>query len=115
MELLNKEERTFGMLCHLAALAGFVIPFGNIIGPLVVWLLKRESSPFINEQGKEALNFQISYMIYIIISIILCLLLVGFILLFVIGIAELILVIIAAVKANEGVSYRYPLTIRFIK
>ena len=81
----------------------------------MVWLLKRDSSPFVDEQGKEALNFQISFLIYIIISIILCVLLIGFVLLIALGIAELILVIMAALKANEGVSYRYPLTIRFIK
>lgn len=115
MQTVSKEERTYGMLCHLAALAGYVIPLGTILGPLVVWLLKRDSSPFVDEQGKEALNFQISCMIYILISIILCLILVGFVLLIAIGIAELILVIMAAVKANEGVSFRYPLTIRFIK
>ena len=115
MQTVSKEERTFGMLCHLAALAGYVIPLGTILGPLVVWLLKRDSSPFVDEQGKEALNFQISFLIYIIISIILCVLLIGFVLLIALGIAELILVIMAALKANEGVSYRYPLTIRFIK
>lgn len=115
MHTLSKEERTFGMLCHLAALAGYVIPLGTILGPLVVWLLKRESSPFVDDQGKEALNFQISFLIYIIISVILCLLLIGFLLLIALGIVGLILVIMAAIKAYEGESYRYPLTIRFIK
>lgn len=115
METVDKEARTYGMLCHLAALIGYVIPLGTIIGPLVVWLLKKESSEFVNDQGKEALNFQISCMIYIIVSAILCLILIGVVLLIAIGIFHLIMVIVASVKANDGVRYRYPLTIRFIK
>ena len=57
---IPKDVRTMAMLCHLLALAGYVIPFGNIIGPLVMWLVKKEDHPFIDEQGKEALNFQIT-------------------------------------------------------
>src|SRR4030095_4613838 len=110
-----KDERTWGMLAHLSALAGYVIPFGNIVGPLVIWLLKKDQSSFVDDQGKEALNFQISLNIYFIISGILILLLVGIPLLIVLPIFGLIMIIIAAIKANEGVPYRYPLTIRLIK
>ncbi len=108
------EERTFGMLCHLSAFATFVVPFGNILGPLVVWLVKREGSRFVDEQGKEALNFQISITIYAIVSALLVLVLVGIVFLIALAIFWLVSVIVASVRANEGRPYRYPLTIRFL-
>jgi uncharacterized Tic20 family protein len=104
------------MLCHLTALAGFIgIPFGHILGPLVVWLLKKNDYPSVDEQGKESLNFQISLSIYGIISALLIFVMVGIFLLIVLILADLILVIVASVKTSNGESYRYPLTIRFIK
>ena len=115
MNAIDKEARTFGMLCHLSALAGYFIPFGNILGPLVFWLLKKDQHPFVDDQGKESLNFQISCFLYLIISAILIVIFVGIVLMIAIGIFELIFIIIATVKANEGVAFRYPLTIRFIK
>jgi uncharacterized Tic20 family protein len=111
-----KQARLWGMLCHLAALAGFVgVPFGNIIGPLIIWLIKRQEIPFVDEQGKESLNFQISLTIYSIVAALLIFVVVGIFLLFAIIIFGLIMVIIASVKTNNGESYRYPLTIRIIK
>lgn len=111
-----KQARLWGMLCHLSALAGFVgIPFGNIIGPLIIWLIKRQEIPFVDEQGKEALNFQISLTIYSIISLLLIMVVVGIFLLIAIVIFGLVMVIIASVRANNGESYRYPLTIRIIR
>ncbi|MDY6852424.1 MAG: DUF4870 domain-containing protein [Thermodesulfobacteriota bacterium] len=104
------------MLCHLSALAGFIgIPFGNIIGPLIIWLIKKNDFPFVNEQGKEALNFQISLTIYGIIAALLIFVVIGIFLLIGLGIFGLIMVIIASIKANQGESYRYPITIRIIK
>jgi uncharacterized Tic20 family protein len=112
----NREARNWGMLCHLTALAGFIgIPFGHILGPLVVWLLKKNDYPSVDEQGKESLNFQISLSIYGIISALLIFVMVGIFLLIVLILADLILVIVASVKTSNGESYRYPLTIRFIK
>jgi hypothetical protein len=111
---LSSEERNWGMFCHLSALAGFIIPFGNIIGPLIIWLVKRDQFPFVNDQGKESLNFQISILIYIAVSAVLALLLIGFLLMAAVGVFCLIMVIMASIKANEGVAYRYPLCIRFI-
>ena len=110
----TKDERTWAMLCHLSTLAGFIIPFGNIIGPLVLWLIKKDEFPLVNDQGKEAVNFQISMTIYIIASIILIFLLVGIPLLIGLGLFDLIVTVIAAIKANEGARYRYPLCIRFV-
>ncbi len=114
-EAENKQANTWGMLCHLLAFCGFVIPFGNIIGPLIIWLTKKDAFPFVNEQGKESLNFQISMTIYAIIAWLLCFILIGIPLLIAIAISQIILVIIASIKANDGVSYHYPISIKFIK
>ncbi|MFA5007918.1 MAG: DUF4870 domain-containing protein [Candidatus Omnitrophota bacterium] len=111
-----KDERMWAMLCHLTGLASFIgVPLGNVIAPLVIWLIKKEEFPFVAEQGKESLNFQISMTIYAIVSGILCMVFIGFILLAAIAITDLILVINAAVKANKGEGYKYPLAIKFIK
>ena len=115
MQTLSQQERTWGMVCHLAALAGYIIPFGNVVGPLAIWLLKKDQFWFVNDQGKEALNFQISFTIYAIGAGIAIIVLIGIVLLPLIAVLGLVLIIVAAVKANEGVAYRYPLTIRFIK
>jgi hypothetical protein len=114
-ETTSKDERTWAMLCHLSALAGYIIPFGHIIGPLFVWLIKKDELPLVADQGKESLNFQISMTLYAIIPVILVIILIGIFLLIALAIVDLILIIVAAIKANEGVQYRYPLTIRFIK
>jgi len=112
---LKQEEKTFGMLCHLAALGMFVFPFGNVLGPLIVWLVKKDSSSFVDDQGKEALNFQISMSIYAIGASILMLVFIGFLLLPAVGIFNIVMIILASIRANNGESYRYPLCIRFIK
>lgn len=103
------------MACHLAALAGYIIPFGWIIGPLVVWLIKREESAYVDYHGKEALNFQISVLIYGIISVFLVFILIGIPILIALGIYQVVMIIIATIKASNGEYYRYPLTIRFLK
>jgi len=110
----DSDERMWAMFCHLSTLAGYVMPFGNIVGPLVVWMIKKDEYPLVDDQGKEALNFQISITIWMIISLLLCFLLVGIPILIGLGIFDLIVTIIAAVQANSGNYYRYPLTIRFI-
>jgi len=113
---LAKDVRNWAMLCHLAALAGYVIPFaGNVIGPLVVWLLKREEHAFINDQGKEAVNFQITMTIAYVASAVLVLVVIGIVLLPLVALFSLIMMIVAAVKTSSGVQYRYPLCIRFLK
>ena len=110
-----KEERTWAMVCHLAALAGYIIPVaGNIVGPLIIWLMKKEQFALVNDQGRESLNFQISITIYAIIAGLLAFVGIGLVLLPVVGIFALVMIIMAAIKANEGVAYRYPLTMRFI-
>ncbi len=112
----NKDARLWAMICHLAGLAGLVVPVvGCIVGPLVVWQIKKEEFPFVDEQGKEAVNFQISMLIYGVVAALLIFACIGTVLLPAVALFDLIFLLIAAVKANDGHHYRYPLTIRFIK
>lgn len=113
---ISKDEKTMGMFCHLLSFTGYMgIPFGNIMGPLVLWLIKREESSFIDECGKESVNFQISMTIYALVNAILVLVFIGIVGLLVLVIIDIVCTIKATIKANEGVVYQYPMTIRFIK
>ena len=103
------------MFTHLSALFGYIIPFGSIIAPLVMWQLKKNEMPFVDDQGKEALNFQITMAIAAIICIVLMLVLIGFLLICIVGILDLIFIVIAAIAANNGQAYRYPVNLRLIK
>ena len=111
----SKDERTWAMLCHFSAFAGLIFPFGNFLAPLIIWLIKKEELPFVEDQGKEVLNFQISMTIYLLISGILCIILIGIPILIGLVIFCFIITIIAAISANDGTPYRYPINIRFIK
>ncbi len=102
------EIRQWAMFCHLAAFLGLVFPFGNLIGPLILWQLKKEVDPFIDAQGKEALNFQITVSLAAAVSIMLFVVIIGIPLLLLVGIGAMVLTIIAGVKANDGLPYRYP-------
>jgi len=120
---IDKQERKWAMCCHLAGLAGLspLLPaVGCAVAPLVIWQLKAEEFPFVAEQGRRAVNFQLSMLLYVTIGTIICLVsLVGAFLIPVVfcvfGFVDLILVLNAAVKANRGQHYRYPITIRFIR
>jgi len=116
-EPISKDARQWAMFCHLAGLAGYVIwAVGNIVAPLIFWQLKKDEHPFIDENGKEAVNFQISMSIYTLVSAALIpVFCIGIPLLIAVGIVDLVFLLIAAIKANNGQHYRYPLTIRFIK
>ncbi len=108
--------RTWTALVHASALLGVFLHFpGHILGPLVVWLVKRGDSPEIDAHGKEALNFQISMLLYTLISGVFCLILIGFLFLAILWVLNAVFVIIAAIQASEGKFYRYPMTIRFIQ
>jgi hypothetical protein len=111
----NPDARMWGMLAHISSLAGFIIPFGNIIGPLVIWLMKKDQHPFVNDQGKESLNFQITVSIVAVIAALTICIGIGIFLLPIVGIAAAVMAIIAGIKANEGIPYRYPVTLRLIK
>jgi uncharacterized Tic20 family protein len=110
----SADERQWAMFAHLSALIGLIIPFGSIVGPLVIWLIKKDTMPFVNDQGKEALNFNITVAIAAIVGWILCFILIGFLVLAVLAIGWLVFVIIATIKANEGTTYRYPFTLRLV-
>ena len=108
--------RTWTAFCHASALLGVFLHFpGHVLAPLIVWLLKRDESPEIDAHGKEALNFQISMLIYNVIAGVFCIVLIGFLLLPLLWILNAVFVIIAAIKASDGELYRYPLTIRFLQ
>ena len=109
----KSDDKTFAILCHVSAI------FLGWLGPLIIWLIKKDQSELVDDQGKESLNFQISIWIYGIAASLLCLtiILIPLVILFVIalGIFDLVMVIIAAVKVSNGERYRYPLCIRLIK
>lgn len=108
-DMVNRADRLMALFAHLSLLVGL-----GIVGPLVIWLIKKDESPFIDDQAKEAINFHISIYLYGIISGLLTIVLIGGPMLFILGIISFILPIIAAIKANDGVVYRYPMIFRFV-
>jgi uncharacterized Tic20 family protein len=115
IRVLSETERNWAMFCHLAAFAGFFVPFGGVIGPLVIWLSKRDESTWINENGKASLNFQLSMLLYMVLVVPLCLIIIGIPLLIILGTLKIIFIVIASVKASKGEEFRYPLAIPFIQ
>ncbi|MDD4882775.1 MAG: DUF4870 domain-containing protein [Gallionellaceae bacterium] len=111
----NNDESNWGMLAHLSALAGFVIPFGSLVAPLIIWLTKGKESAFVAEQAKEALNFQLSMAIVFIVCFILSFIIIGLFLMGLAVIVDLVFVILATVTASKGRMYRYPYTLRLVK
>ena len=111
----SNDEKQWALFAHLSALIGYIIPFGSIIGPLIIWQVKKNEMPFVDDQGKEALNFQITMAIAAIVCIVLMLVLIGFLLIWIVGILDLIFIVIAAIAANNGQAYRYPFNLRLIK
>ena len=109
------EERQWALLAHLAGLIASALGGLSFLGPLIVWLIKKDQSPFVADQAKEALNFQIAVTIALLVSLAItfatC---IGVILLPIVGIGSLVFAIIAAMESNKGVYYRYPYTIRLI-
>jgi uncharacterized protein len=109
-------QRTWAAFIHASALLGVFFHFpGHLLGPLILWLVKRDDAPELDAHGKEAVNFQISMLIYNIVAAVFCLVLVGFIFLAILWILNAVLVIIASIQASDGKFYRYPITIRFIQ
>lgn len=105
--MTTEDERLFSMLIYLLS---FVFP---VVAPLVIWILKKDQSDFVNHHGKEYFNFLLSYAIYSFISAILIIVLIGIFLLIVLGIMGVVFTIVAAIRAYEGERYRFPLVIRF--
>ena len=116
------DARMWNMLCHLSALAGFVIPFGNIVGPLIIWQLKKNEFPAVDIHGKASLNFQITVTIALFVTAFTALVLhffcIGFLLIplvLLVALAGLVFCIIAGIKANNGEDYKYPWSLEFVK
>lgn len=113
---LSQETRNWAMFCHVGGFAGLSgIPFANIIVPLVIWRMKRDLHPFVEAHGVAALNFQISWTLYAIACLPFVFLLIGIPMLFALGIAALIFMIMAIIASSDGRPYTYPLSIQFVK
>jgi uncharacterized Tic20 family protein len=130
--MIDSEAKKWSAFIHLGTLLGYVFPFGHILGPIIIWMIKKDSDPFIDENGKSAINFQISFTIY---SIIICMIFffaafafafasseagiifipMLFLFIFVFFLIEIIFIALGASSAYNGKVYRYPLTIRFLK
>ncbi|MFC1635311.1 DUF4870 domain-containing protein [Planctomycetota bacterium] len=106
---ISKDDTNMAMLCHILAI------FTGFLGPLIIWLIKKDESPFVDRHGREALNFQLTVLIAWVASGLLAFVCIGFILMPVIGIVDLVFCILAAVKSSRGEEYRYPINIRFVK
>jgi uncharacterized protein len=111
---IPSEDRNWAMGAHLSAFLAAYIALG-FLGPLVVLLVRGDRSPFVRQHAVEALNFNLTVLIYVAISVILAILLIGILMLVALGILYVVAVIIGAVRASSGEPYRYPLTIRFVK
>src|SRR5437764_2023047 len=111
----TENERTWGMLAHLSALVGLVIPLvGNVLGPLLVSIARSDQSVFVAAHAKEALNFNISVTLAALVCTLLMLVFVGFLRGSALFIAWLVMTLIAAIKASEGAAYRYPFSLRLV-
>ena len=104
----NKDEKTMAMLAHLLGIIGFV-------GPLIIWLIKKDTSAFVDDQGKEALNFHLTMLVGYLIGAVTFWLCMGIFIVIAVWIVSLIFSIVGAMKANQGIAYRYPFAIRLIK
>jgi uncharacterized Tic20 family protein len=111
---MTVDEKNWGMYCHLAAFAGLVVPFGNVLGPLVLWILKRDEYPFVDQEGKESVNFQITVSIAAVVAGLLSVVLIGIPLLIAIAVFSIIFIIKALMETSNGRPYRYPFNLRFI-
>lgn len=107
--------RTWVMACHLSSLSGFIVPLANIVVPLILWIMKKDQFPFVDEQGKESINFQISMLIYFLIGSLFIFILIGFVILPLLALFDIICVIIASSESYHGKHFRYPFCIRFLK
>jgi len=112
---VSTEEKNLAVIMHLSILAGILIPFVGLLIPVVIWALKKNESPYVDDQGKEVINFIINIFIAGIIIGILCLIIIGFILIVPLALFLIIMPIVAAVKCGDGTYYKYPLIFKFIK
>jgi uncharacterized Tic20 family protein len=111
---VTDDEQTWAVVLHASAFSGLVVPFGNIFGPLLVWLIKKDESEFIDESGKEALNFQLTWTMLLLGALLSLLVGIGFLLVPLLAVAWIVIVVLATVRASERVVYDYPLTVDLI-
>lgn len=111
----NKEANQWAMFVHLSLFAGYLIPFGGLILPIVLWQIKKDEFPIVDTHGKNVANWAISLVIYFAAACILLLLLIGFLILPILGIISIVFPIIGAIKANNGEVWEYPLAIKFFR
>jgi uncharacterized Tic20 family protein len=115
MNMVSEDDRTWGSLAHLSALSGMLIPFGSLLGPLIMWRTRGQRTPFVGDQALEALNFNISIAIGFLVCLALVWLLIGILMLSALVIYWIIMTVIATLQAGEGRPYRYPISLRLIK
>jgi uncharacterized Tic20 family protein len=111
---IPRNERTMVMLCHLLGLSGYIVPFGHLIGPLVVWLVKKDESVAVDIAGRESVNFAITITIVGIVGFVLVFFGIGICILLVLPVLHAVPIIIAAIKASDGRQWRYPVNIRLV-
>lgn len=112
---IDSEDRTWGILVHASGYVGLVMPIvGNTIVPLIIWLIKKEESEFVDANGKNAVNFQISWSIYLILAGFSVVILIGFVLLPLVALGWFVLTAVASINTSNDQVYTYPLTIRFV-
>jgi uncharacterized protein len=112
---VDETVRNTAVAAHLSTFAGLIVPFGSVIAPLTVWLTRRDRDPFIDQAGREALNFGITITIYGSVLLVAALMLAGIPLLVLGVVAWVVVASLAAVKASQGQTYRYPLTLRLVR
>lgn len=116
MNASEKSARQWATIIHLSPLVGLLgNGIGFVLAPLILWLIKRNDHPFIDDQGKEAVNFQITMSIATLAGALLLVIGIGFIIIAVAVALATIFPILAAIKSSDGVAYRFPFSIRFIK
>jgi uncharacterized Tic20 family protein len=113
--VLSQDEKNWGMFCHVAVFAGCIVPLGNIIGPLVIWLMKKDQYGFVDYNARQAMNFQITFLIAMLAGALLSFVLIGILMMIGLGIFALVATIKAIVASSRGEFYSYPWSIQFIR
>ncbi|MBU2705352.1 DUF4870 domain-containing protein [Zooshikella marina] len=113
-DIPSAEERNWAMACHLSAFTGILVPFGFILAPLIIWLVKKDTMPLVAKHGVESVNFQITFLLIYVVCTVLLFVLIGFVLLPIAMLVHAIFIIMASIKVSNGEDYRYPFAIRLI-
>ena len=111
----TQSERDWAMFCHLSAFAGYFFPLGGIIGPLICWISRKDESEWVDFNGKSSLNFHLSVLMYMVLSIPLCFILVGIPIILFLVVLDVVCIVVASIRAAKGEKFKYPLSIPFIQ